>query len=60
MIGNAFDRRERKRRAVLIKHCRKVKGEQAMILQIVEQLITKNIKTYQDNYFVVSVNMSFC
>ena len=38
-----FERRESKCRAVLMKHCRKVKGEQVIILQIDQQLKTKNI-----------------
>ena len=34
VFDNAFDRRESKCRAVLMKHRRKVKGEQVVILQI--------------------------
>ena len=43
MFGNVFERRESKCRAVLMKHRRKVKGEQVIILQMDQQLKTKNI-----------------
>ena len=43
MFGNVFKRRESKCRAVLMKHCRKVTGEQMIILRMVQQLKTKNI-----------------
>ena len=43
VFGNEFERRESKCRTVLMKHCRKVKGEQMIILQMVQQLKTKNI-----------------
>ena len=43
VFGNVFKRRESKCRTVLMKHCRKVKGEQMIILQMVQQLKTKNI-----------------
>ena len=36
------ERRESKCCAVLLKHCRKVKGEQVLILQIDQQLKIKN------------------
>ena len=39
---NVFERRESKCRAVLMKHLRKVKGEQMTILQMDQQLKTKN------------------
>ena len=55
----AFQRRESKCRAVLIKHRRKVKGEQVIIPQMDQQLNTKNISDVQDNYFVVSVKIIF-
>ena len=44
-------------------HGGKVKGEQVITLQMVQQLKTKNIKIlmlYQDNYFVFSVKLNFC
>ena len=43
VFGNVFEWRESKYCAVLMKHCRKVKGEQVIILQIDQQLKTKNI-----------------
>ena len=43
VFGNVFKRRESKCRTVLMKHSRKVKGEQMIILQMVQQLKTKNI-----------------
>ena len=47
MFGNVFERRENKCCAVLMKH-RKVKGEQAIILQMNQQLKTKNIRNISD------------
>ena len=35
MFGNVFERRESKCCAVLMKHRRKVKGEQVIILQLI-------------------------
>ena len=43
VFGNEFERRQSKCRAVLMKHCRKVKGEQVIILQMDQQLKAKNI-----------------
>ena len=43
VFGNVFERRESKCCAVLMKHRRKVKGEQVIILQMDQQLKTKNI-----------------
>ena len=43
VFGNVFERRDSKCCAVLIKHCQKVKGEQVIILQMDQQLKTKNI-----------------
>ena len=43
VFGNVFERRESKCHAVLMKYRRKVKGEQVIILQKVQQLKTKNI-----------------
>ena len=42
MVGNVFERRESKCCAVLMKHCRKVKGQQVIILQMDQQLKTKS------------------
>ena len=41
VFGNVFERRESKCCAVLMKHRRKVKGEQVLILQMGQQLKTK-------------------
>ena len=43
VFGNVFERRESKCCAVLMKHCRKVKGEQMITLQMAQQLKIKNI-----------------
>ena len=43
VFGNVFERRESKCCAVLIKHLRKVKGEQVITLQMAQQLKNKNI-----------------
>ena len=43
MFGNVFERRESKCCAVLMKHRRKVKVQQVIILQMDQQLKTKNI-----------------
>ena len=58
VFGKAFEKRESKCCAVLMKHCRKVKGEQVIILQMDQQL--KVLVMYQDNYLVVSVKINFC
>ena len=42
VFGNAFEMRERKCCAVLMKHCCKVKGEQVITLQMAQQLKTRN------------------
>ena len=42
VFGNVFERRESKCCAVLIKHRRKVNGEQVITLQMAQQLKTKN------------------
>ena len=43
MFGNSFERTESKCCAVLMKHCRKVKGEQVITLKMAEELKTKHI-----------------
>ena len=43
-----------------MKHRRKVKGKQVIILQMDQQLKTKILVMYQDNYFVVSVKINLC
>ena len=51
VFGNEFERRESKCRTVLMKHCRKVKGEQVIILQMDQQLKTKNISEVPGQHF---------
>ena len=51
MFGNVFERRESKCRTVLMKHRRKVKGEQVIILQMDQQLKTKNISDVPGQLF---------
>ena len=60
VLGNVFERRESKCCGVLMKHRRKVKGEQVITLQMAQQLKTKILILYQGNYFVVSVKLNFC
>ena len=43
VFGNVFKRRESKCCAVLMKYSHKVKGEQVITLQMVQQLKSKNI-----------------
>ena len=43
VFGNVFERRESKCCRVFMKHRHKVKGEQVITLQVVQQLNTKNI-----------------
>ena len=51
VLGNVFERRESKYCAVLMRHCRKVKGEQVIILQMDQQLKTKNIRDISEQLF---------
>ena len=51
MFGNIFERRESKCLAVLMKHLRKVKGEQVIILQMDQKLKTKNINEVPTQLF---------
>ena len=60
VFGNVFEGRESKCCAVLMKHRRKVKGEQVIILQMDQQLKSKILVMYQDNYFAVSEKIHFC
>ena len=56
VFRNAFESRQSKCRAVLMKYCRKVKGEQVIALQMAQQLLM----LYQDNCLVVAVKLNFC
>ena len=51
VFGNVFERRESECCAVLMKHLRKVKGEQVLIVQMDEQLKTKNISDVSKQLF---------
>ena len=51
VFGNVFERRESKCSAVLMKHCRKVKGEQVIILQMDQKLKTKHISHVSGQLF---------
>ena len=51
VFGNVFDRRESKYCAVLMKHRRKVICEQVIILQMDQQLKTKNISDVSGQLF---------
>ena len=51
MFGDVFERIESKCRAVLMKHRRKGKGGQVIILQMDQQLKTKNISDVPGQLF---------
>ena len=51
VFDNVFERRESKRCGVLMKHRRKVKGEQVITIQIAQQLKTKNISVMPGQLF---------
>ena len=53
-FGNVFERRKSKCCGVLMKHWRKVKGEQGINLQMTQILMLN-----QGNYFVVSIKLNF-
>ena len=51
VFGNVFEKRESKYCAVLMKYCRKVKGEQVIILQMNQQPKHKNISEVPGQLF---------
>ena len=51
VFGHVFERRESKCWAVLMKHCRKVKGEQVVILQVDQKLKAKTISDVSGKRF---------
>ena len=51
VFGNFFERSESKCCAVLMKHCRKVKGEQVIILHMDQQLKNLNISEVPGQLF---------
>ena len=59
VFGNVFERRKSKCCAVLMKHCRKVKGEQMIILQMDQQLKTKNISDVSGQLFCCQCKHKF-
>ena len=59
VFGDVFKRTESKCQAVLMKHCRKVKGEQMIIFQMVQQLKTKNINDTTGQLFCCQYKTKF-
>ena len=59
MLGNVFERKESKCCAVLMKHCCKVKGEQAITLQMAQQLENKNINIAPGQLFCCQCKAKF-
>ena len=59
VFGNVCERRESKCHAVLMKYRRKVKGEQVIILQKVQQLKTKNINDVPGQLFCCQYKAKF-
>ena len=59
VFGNVFERRESKYRAVLMKHRRKVKGEQVIILEMDQQLKPKNISDVPGQLFCCQCKYKF-
>ena len=51
VFGNVFERRESKCCGILMKHRRKIKGEQVVTLQMAQQLKTKNINVVLGQLF---------
>ena len=51
VFGDVFERRESRSCAVLMKYCRKVKGDQVIILQMDQQVKTKNISGVSGKLF---------
>ena len=51
VFGNVFERRESKCCGVLMKHCRKVKGEQMFSFKIAQQLKTENTNVIPGQLF---------
>ena len=60
VLGYVFERRESKCYGVLIKHLRKVKGEQLITLRMAQLLKTKNNNIVPEQLFAVSVKLNFC
>ena len=59
VFGNVFEKRESKCCAELMKHCRKVKEEQVIILQMDQQLKAKNISDVSGQLFCCQCKENF-
>ena len=59
VFGNVFETRESECCAVLMKHRRKVKSEQMIILQTDQQLKTKNISDVSGKLFCCQCKEKF-
>ena len=59
MVDNVFERRQSKFCAVLIKHCRNVKEEQAITFQRAQQLEIKNINVLPRQLFCRHCKIKF-
>ena len=59
VVGNAFEKRESKCCAVLMKYRRKVKGEKVIILQMDQKLKTKNISDVSGQLFCCQCKYKF-
>ena len=59
IFDNVFERRKSKCCSVLIKHRRKVKGEQLITPKITEQLKTKNINVLPGQLFCHQFKANF-
>ena len=55
-----FEKTESKCCAVLMKCCRKVKGEQVIVLQMDQQLKTENISEQPEQLFCCQCKDKFC
>ena len=59
VFGNVCEKRESKCCTVLMKHRRKVKGEQVITLQMAQQLKTKNINVVPGQLFCRQCKTNF-
>ena len=59
VFGNVFEKRKSKCSVVLMKHRRRVKGEQVIILQMDQQLKIKNISDVSEQLFCCQCKNKF-
>ena len=59
MVDNVFERRQSKFCAVLIKHCRDAKEEQAITFQMAQQLKIKNFNVLPRQLFCRHCKIKF-